>query len=116
MRDPNCIFCKILGGEIPSDQVYSDEMVTAFRDINPVAPVHILIIPNKHIPDNNAFGDEDEPIAGKMFRAVREIAKQEGIADSGYRLIMNSGPDGKQEVLHMHLHLIGGQRMQHKMG
>jgi len=116
MRDPDCLFCKILEGEIPSDTVYRDEYVTAFRDINPAAPVHILVIPNKHIPDNNAFTQEDEPLAGYMFRAVRLIAKQEGITDSGYRLIMNSGPDGGQVVFHMHLHIIGGQPMKYPMG
>lgn len=116
MSHEDCIFCKIIAGEIPSDSVYQDEVVTAFRDINPVAPVHVLIVPNKHIADNNAFSQADEPIAGKIFSAVREIAQQEGIAESGYRLIMNSGPDGRQEVKHMHLHLIGGQRMRHPMG
>ena len=116
MTDPNCIFCKIVAGEIPSDIIFQDELVTAFRDINPVAPTHILIIPNKHIPDNNSFSPEDESIAGSMFMAVRELAEKEGISESGYRLIMNTGPDGHQEVMHMHLHLIGGQKMKHSMG
>lgn len=115
-RDPDCLFCKIIAGDIPSDTVYSDELVTAFRDINPVAPTHILIVPNQHIADNNAFMEADEPLAGHMFRIVRELAASEGIKDSGYRLIMNTGPDSRQEVLHMHLHLIGGQRMKHPMG
>jgi len=113
---PDCLFCKIIAGEIPSDTVYQDDLVTAFRDINPAAPTHILIVPNKHIPDNNAFAEEDEPLAGHMFRKVRELAASEGITESGYRLIMNTGPDGRQEVMHMHLHLIGGQRMKHPMG
>ena len=115
-KDPDCLFCKIITGEIPSDTVYQDEMVTAFRDINPVGPTHILIIPNDHIPDNNSFMAEDEPVAGRMFRTVRELAVKEGIAESGYRLIMNNGSDGRQEVKHLHLHLIGGQRMKHPMG
>jgi histidine triad (HIT) family protein len=114
--DPDCIFCKIVAGEIPSDTVHKDDTITAFRDINPVAPTHILIIPNKHIEDNNDFAPEDEPIAGRMFSVVRQIAEQEGISKSGYRLIMNTGPDGHQEVMHMHMHLIGGKRMQHPMG
>jgi histidine triad (HIT) family protein len=114
--DPDCIFCKIAAGEIPSEIVYQDDTLTAFRDINPVAPVHILIIPNKHIPDNNAIKPEDEGIVGKMFTAVRKIAEQEGIEKNGYRLIMNTGPHGHQEVQHLHLHLIGGQSMQHPMG
>ena len=115
MKD-DCLFCKIVAGEIPGDKVYSDELVTAFRDINPAGPTHILIVPNKHISNNNDFAEEDEPIAGRMFRVVRELAKQEGIDESGYRLIMNSGPDGNQVVMHMHLHLIGGRRMKHPMG
>lgn len=116
MRDPDCLFCKILDGDIPSDIVYQDEIVTAFRDITPLQPTHILIIPNQHIQDSNAITEEHEPIAGHMFRAVRLIAQQEGIAESGYRLIINTGPDGRQEVPHLHLHLLGGGRMQHPMG
>ena len=115
-QDRDCLFCKIIAGEIPSDTVYQDEIVTAFRDINPVAPTHILIVPNDHIPDNNAFMTEDEPIAGRIFRTVRDLAAKEGIAESGYRLIMNTGSDGRQEIEHLHLHLIGGQRMKHRMG
>ena len=116
MKDLNCLFCKILSGEIPSTQVYQDDLVTAFLDINPVAPKHILIIPNKHIEDNNDFSPEDEPIAGRMFTVVQKIVQQEGIAESGYRLILNTGPDGHQEIQHLHLHLLGGQSMQHPMG
>lgn len=114
--DPDCIFCKIVAREIPSDVIHEDKVVTAFRDINPVAPTHILIVPKKHIPDNNAFTNEDEPIAGHMFTIVRDLARQEGIAETGYRLIMNTGEHGHQEVMHMHLHLIGGKSMQHPMG
>ncbi len=116
MKDPDCLFCKIIAGEIPSKQAYQDEWVTAFHDINPVAPVHILIVPNKHIEDNNHFGEEDQEIAGKMFLAVRQLAEELGIAENGYRLIMNTGPHGHQEVKHLHLHLIGGQAMTHPMG
>lgn len=114
--DPDCIFCKIVAGEIPSEKVYQGDILTAFRDINPVAPTHILIVPNKHIPDNNAFSDEDRPIAGQLFTVVRQLAEQEGIAKDGYRLIMNTGIHGHQEVKHMHLHLIGGKSMQYPMG
>ncbi|KAA3644830.1 MAG: histidine triad nucleotide-binding protein [Chloroflexi bacterium] len=116
MTDPDCIFCKIIAGELPSDTVYEDDLLIAFRDINPVAPTHILIVPRKHIVDNNAFSDEDAVIAGAMFLAVSKLAESEAIQDSGYRLIMNTGPDGRQEVPHMHLHLIGGKQMQHPMG
>lgn len=116
MSDPNCIFCKIVAGEIPSTKVHEDEHVTAFLDVNPVAPVHILIVPNKHIADNNAFAPGDEPLAGRMFTIVRQLAESQGIAADGYRLIMNTGPHGNQVVQHLHLHLIGGQKMQHSMG
>lgn len=112
----DCIFCKIIAEEIPGDIVYKNDVITAFRDINPVAPVHILVVPNKHIQDNNAFAVEDEPIAGAMFTAAREITAQEGIAENGYRLIMNTGPHGNQEVLHMHLHILGGQKVKHAIG
>lgn len=111
-----CIFCKIIAGEIPSDKVYNDELVTAFRDINPVAPTHILIIPNEHIPSINQVTMENEALIGHLFTVARQLAEQEGIHQSGYRLIINTGPDGGQVVYHLHLHLIGGQRMRHPMG
>lgn len=116
MRDPDCLFCKIVAGEIPSSKVYEDDLLFAFRDINPLAPTHVLIVPKKHIQDNNDFSQEDEIIAGRMFSAVKTIAAQEGIAENGYRLIMNTGPHGRQEINHLHMHLIGGQVMQHPMG
>ena len=112
----DCIFCKIIAGEIPSTRVYRDELVTAFRDINPAAPTHVLIIPNRHIPTVNDLTEDDETIMGHLFTAARKIAEQEGIAESGYRLIVNTGPDGRQEVFHIHLHLLGGQKMRHPMG
>jgi histidine triad (HIT) family protein len=112
----DCIFCKIVAGEMLSNQVYQDEWVTAFRDIHPLAPTHILIVPNKHLASTNDLTAEDAAIAGRMLTVVPEIAKQEGIDESGYRLIMNTGADGRQEVMHMHLHLLGGRRMQHPMG
>jgi histidine triad (HIT) family protein len=116
MTNTDCIFCKIIAGEIPSTQVYADEQVFAFRDINPVAPTHVLIIPRQHIASVNELRAEDEQLTGHLFTAARQIAEQEGIAESGYRLIINTGPDGRQEVFHIHLHLIGGQRMRHPMG
>lgn len=112
----DCIFCKIIAGEIPSATVYEDETVTAFRDINPVAPTHILIIPNKHIASVNDLTAQDETLIGHLFTVARQIAAEEGIAESGYRLIINTGDDGGQVVYHLHLHLIGGQRMRHPMG
>ena len=116
MSNTDCIFCKIIAGDIPSTKVYEDEHLTAFLDINPAAPVHILIVPNKHIEDNNHFAPDDEPIAGKMFTLVRKLAEEKGIAQTGYRLILNTGPDGHQEVPHLHLHLLGGGAMKHPMG
>ena len=90
----DCIFCKIIAGEIPSSQVYTDDLVTAFRDINPAAPIHVLIIPNRHIPSVNDIKEGDERLMGHLILAAKKIAQQEGIAESGYRLIMNTGGDG----------------------
>ena len=112
----NCIFCKIVAGEIPSTQVYTDDSVTAFHDINPAAPTHILIIPKNHIASVNELTEEDEQLIGHLFTVAKRIAAKEEIAESGYRLIINTGPDGGQEVFHIHLHLLGGQRMRHPMG
>ncbi|MCJ7703570.1 MAG: histidine triad nucleotide-binding protein [Anaerolineales bacterium] len=111
----DCIFCKIIAGEIPSTKVYQDQTVTAFRDINPVAPTHILIIPNKHIPSVNDLAPGDEAAAGYLFTVAQKIAAQEGLSDSGYRLVINTGPDGGQVVFHLHLHLLGGRKL-HLMG
>ncbi len=111
-----CIFCKIVAGEIPSHTVYSDETVTAFRDINPVAPTHILIIPNKHIEAVSDLPEEDEQLMGHLFTVAQKLAEEEGIAESGYRLIINNGPDANQVVFHLHLHLIGGRKMKYPMG
>ncbi|VFM96253.1 MAG: histidine triad (HIT) family protein [Candidatus Kentron sp. G] len=105
------IFSKIIAGEIPADIVYQDERVTCFRDINPAAPVHILIIPNKEIPTLNDLGGEDEALAGHMLLTAKRLARQEGIDESGYRLILNCNRDGHQEVFHLHLHLMGGRPM-----
>lgn len=101
------IFSKIATGEIPADIVYQDDRITCFRDINPAAPVHILIIPNKEIPTLNDL--DDEALAGHMLLTAKRLAKQEGIDESGYRLIMNCNRDGHQEVFHLHLHLMGGR-------
>ncbi len=111
-----CVFCKIIAGEIPSTTVYKDESVTAFRDIHPVAPTHILIVPNKHIRSVNDVSLEDEGALGHMFSIARQLGQQEGIHESGYRLIVNTGPDAGQVVFHLHLHLIGGHKMRFPMG
>lgn len=105
------IFSKIIRREIPADIVFQDERVTAFRDINPQAPVHILIIPNKVIPTVNDVTSDDEAVLGYLFIAAKQIAEQEGIAADGYRLLVNCGQHGHQEVFHLHLHLLGGRPM-----
>jgi len=116
MTSENCIFCKIIAGEIPSTKVYTDDLVTAFRDINPAASTHVLIIPNRHIASVNDLTAADEPLVGHLFSVARQIAEAEGVAKSGYRLIINTGPDSGQVVFHLHLHLLGGQRMRYPMG
>lgn len=105
------IFSKIIRREVPSDIVYQDEQVTAFRDINPQAPVHILIVPNKLIPTANDVTEEDEQLLGHMFVVAKKIAAQEGIAESGYRLLVNCNRDAGQEIYHLHIHLLGGRRL-----
>lgn len=112
----NCLFCKIVSGEIPGTIVLRDEHATAFRDINPVAPTHILIVPNRHIDSVNLLEPGDEPLMGHLIRVAGQLAKSEGIEQTGYRIITNTGPDGGQTVFHLHVHLIGGQRMKHPMG
>ncbi len=105
------LFEKIIAGELPGDFVHSDEHIVAIRDINPVAPVHILLIPRKPIPTVNDLTAQDEPLVGHMFSVARQLASAEGIADDGYRLIFNCNEHGGQEVYHLHLHLIGGARL-----
>ena len=103
------IFKKIIDGEIPADFVHQDEHAVAFRDINPQAPTHILIVPRKEIPTVNDIGPEDEQLIGHLFVIAADIARNEGIADDGYRLMFNCNRHGGQEVYHLHLHLIGGR-------
>lgn len=112
----DCIFCKIIAKEIPAEVVYADEWVTAFRDIHPVAPTHILIVPNRHIASNNDVSSEDEPVLGRLLTTAGSLAAREGISESGYRLIINTGAHAGQVVFHLHLHLIGGQKLKHPMG
>ena len=106
----DCLFCKMAAGEIKPDIVYQDESVLAFRDISPQAPVHILIIPKKHVATLNELDDSE--LAGKLLTTAIKIAKQEGLADDGYRTIFNCNEKGGQEVFHLHLHLLGGRQMQ----
>lgn len=103
------LFSKIIDKSLPADIVYQDELVTAFRDINPVAPTHILIVPNRIIPTVDDIEDNDEAAMGRMLRVARDLAREEGIAKDGYRLIINCREHGRQEVPHLHMHLIGGR-------
>jgi len=112
----DCVFCKIIAGEIPSTTVFRDEQVTAFRDLHPAAPTHILIVPNKHIDSVNLLTSEDEPLIGRLFIIAKQLASQEGIAASGYRLVVNTNAHAGQTVFHIHLHLLGGAPMKNAVG
>ena len=103
------LFSQIIAGELPADIVHQDDRVTAFRDINPAAPTHILIVPNKEIPTVDDLADEDEALVGHMVLVARDLARSEGIAERGYRLIINCNEEGGQVVFHLHMHLIGGR-------
>jgi histidine triad (HIT) family protein len=106
----DCLFCKIIAGDIPADKIYEDDDVLAFRDISPQAPSHFLVIPKKHISDLSGIGEEDDGLAGKVVRVGAELAAQEGL-DGGYRVVFNNGPDGCQTVFHIHMHVLGGRQM-----
>ena len=112
----DCIFCRIVNNKARAIIVHQDDQATAFRDIHPVAPTHILIVPNKHIESVNALEAEDEQLMGRLFRVARQLAAQEGIAENGYRLIINTGAYGGQTIPHLHIHLIGGKPMRYPMG
>ncbi|MEJ2540483.1 MAG: HIT domain-containing protein [Gemmatimonadota bacterium] len=103
------VFGKIVQGEIPADIVHQDDLVTAFRDISPQAPTHILVVPNRTIPTLDDVASDDEAVLGRMMRVATELARREGIAEDGYRLIVNCRDHGGQEVYHLHLHLLGGR-------
>ena len=109
--DEFCVFCKIRDGEIPGDFLHRDERCFVIRDINPIAPVHLLVIPVEHYAYLSDMTSEFDETIGAMFSAARDAAAREGIADSGYRLVINQRDDGGQEVLHLHLHVLGGRRM-----
>ena len=108
---PDTIFSKIIRGELDADIVYSDDTCIAFRDINPQAPVHVLIIPRKEISGIEAMQDGDAPIVGHLFEVARDLAKQLGVAESGYRLVINNGPAAGQTVFHLHVHLLAGRNL-----
>ena len=111
----NCIFCKIVNGEIPSSKVYEDESVLAFNDINPAAPVHILVIPKKHIESAVALTDEDDELIAHIFQVIKLIAKEQGL-DNGFRLVSNIGEDGGQTVKHLHFHILGKKKFSESFG
>lgn len=109
MPQNDCLFCNIVDGSMDADVVHEDDDVVAFRDINPQAPTHILIIPRKHISSVDDLDDGDGPLVGKLYLAARDLAREEGIADDGYRLVMNTREGAGQSVFHLHLHLLGGR-------
>jgi len=109
IHDPNCLFCKIVDRKIPTKLVHSDEMAVAFEDINPQAPTHILIVPNKHIPDIQSMNEEDRGLIGHLFFIARDLAEKRGLKKGGYRLVINNGRDAGQAVFHIHLHLLSGR-------
>lgn len=111
----DCIFCKIIKGEIPSEKVYEDDEILAFKDIDPAAPIHILVIPKKHITSLAHLEDGDERIIGKIYKVINKIADEKGFKENGYRVIVNCGKDGGQEVMHLHFHLLAGKQFGEKI-
>jgi histidine triad (HIT) family protein len=111
MLEKSCIFCRMINGEIPTQVVYNDGHVFAFRDINPQAPTHILLVPKAHFASINEIDGENIDYVGKIFSAAKIIAKQEGVAETGYRLVTNTGPSAGQSVFHLHVHLLAGRTM-----
>lgn len=110
-----CLFCKIVEGKIPSNKVYEDEYVYAFKDIEPAAPVHVLVVPKKHISCLNDISEEDEDLLGKIFVAIKKITKELGIDKNGYRIVNNCGKDAGQTVMHLHFHILAGVKMGEKL-
>ena len=110
MKVLDCLFCKIINKEIPSDLIYEDEKVVAFKDINPQAPIHILVLPKEHIASNNEITEENSSIVGHVYTVIKKLAKDNGL-ENGYRIVNNCGVDGGQSVNHLHFHLLGGRQM-----
>ena len=111
---PDCIFCEIIAGRIPSSKVFEDESVYAFRDINPMAPIHILVVPKEHIPSADGVNAENSHLVARIFEAIPKIAAAEGLTN-GYRVITNCGEDGCQSVKHLHFHILGGKKLPDQM-
>ena len=112
----DCLFCKIIAGEIPSTKVYEDDKVLAFKDINPLAPVHILVIPKTHIDSIAAVTAENSAVIAHIFEVIAQIAKEQGIDQEGFRVVTNCGENGCQSVKHLHFHILGGRKLEVSMG
>ena len=110
-----CLFCKIIKGEIPCKKVYEDEEILAFHDINPAAPIHILVIPKKHITSLAHLKEEDEKIVGRIYTVINQIAEKDQFKEDGYRVIVNCGKNGGQEVMHLHFHILAGKQLGEKI-
>lgn len=111
MMDDSCVFCQIISGKIEANIVYKNELITVFEDIKPIAPIHLIIVPNKHIHSINEVEPQDRPVLAEMLIIARDMAKKAGISEDGYRLMINTGDNGRQTVFHLHLHLIGGKKL-----
>lgn len=111
----DCIFCKIIRKEIPADIVYEDDEILSFKDINPAAPIHILVIPKKHIKSLAQLQEQDEALIGKIYTVINKVAQEQGVKEKGYRVIVNCGEDGGQEVGHLHFHLLAGKKLGEKI-
>jgi histidine triad (HIT) family protein len=109
--DPDCIFCKIVGGQIPANIVFQNDQVTAFRDVNPQMPTHVLVVPNQHIANTEVLEPEHDLLIGAVVRAAREVARLEGLSARGYRSVINTGRDASNTVPHLHMHVLGGRTM-----
>ena len=109
-RDPDCLFCRIVAGEIPSDRVLENDDVIAFRDVHPQAPTHVLVVPRRHVPDIDSLADDEADLLAAVFAAVRRVAEHERLA-KGYRVVTNVGAESGQSVFHLHVHVLGGRRM-----
>lgn len=115
MKNSNCLFCKIIDGDIPSKKVYEDETVYAFYDISPMAPVHVLIIPKNHIESVNEVNQENSAVISHIYEVAAKLAKELGISESGYRIVSNCGADAGQTVFHLHFHILGGKKLKTEM-
>ena len=111
----DCIFCKIIKGEIPSIKVYEDEEILAFNDVNPAAPIHILVVPKKHIESLAHLEKEDEALVGRIYGVINKIAEEQGVKNDGFRVIVNCGKNGGQEVMHLHFHILAGKKLGEKI-